>query len=108
MLAFAVLFGRTRFDRSRDMREMDKQRQQQFERCTQLVAEDGGLTARETEIFALLVRGKDRAAIREQLCISNDTVKTHTRRIYAKLGIHAKQEARALVEACMDREERGM
>ncbi|OUO92537.1 hypothetical protein B5F40_01195 [Gordonibacter sp. An230] len=108
VLAFAVLFRRARSDRSRDMREMNKQHQQQFEHCTQLVAEDGGLTARETEIFALLVHGKDRAAIREQLCISNDTVKTHTRRIYAKLGIHAKQEARALVEACMDRETRGM
>lgn len=108
VLVFAVLFGRTRSERSRDAREADERRQRQFERCTQLVAEDGGLTARETEIFALLARGEDRAAIREQLCISNDTVKTHTRRIYAKLGIHAKQEARDLVEACMDREERGM
>ena len=108
VLAFAVLFGRTRSERMRDAQEADERRHAEFERCAKLVAHDGGLTARETEIFLLLARDESRAAIRERLCISNDTVKTHTRRLYAKLDIHAKQEARALVTARMERERRGM
>ena len=92
----------------RDAQEADERRHAEFERCAKLVAHDGGLTARETEIFLLLARDESRAAIRERLCISNDTVKTHTRRLYAKLDIHAKQEARALVTARMERERRGM
>lgn len=108
VLAFAVLFGRTRSERIRDAQEAGAQRRAEFERCAALVARDGGLTARESEILLLLARDESREAIREQLCISNDTVKTHTRRLYAKLGVHAKQEARALVEARMEREHRGM
>lgn len=108
VLVFAVLFGRTRAERSRDLQEADERRRLLFDRCALQVAEEGGLTSRETEIFAMLAHGRDRASIREQLCISNDTVKTHTRRIYAKLNIHAKQEARELVETRMEREERGM
>lgn len=73
-----------------------------------MVAKEGSLTERETEVFQLLAEGKDRAAIREQLFISNDTVKTHVRRIYSKLGIHAKQEARSLVERRVEQELRGM
>lgn len=108
VLAFAVLFGRTRSERMREAKEADEQRRAEFEQCAALVARDGGLTARESEIFLLLARDESRAVIRDQLCISNDTVKTHTRRVYTKLDIHAKQEARALVEARMERERRGM
>ena len=108
VLAFAVLFRREHMERSRDLRAMSERHYNEFKRCSLLVAKEGCLTERETEVFQLLAEGKDRAAIREQLFISNDTVKTHIRRIYSTLDIHAKQEARSLVERRMEQELRGM
>lgn len=67
------------------------------ERCRQLAAEYG-LTPRETQVFALLARGRDRAHIEEALTISRNTVKAHVKHIYAKLDVHAHQELIDLVE----------
>ena len=47
---------------------------------------------RETEIAFLLARGYSRPYIREKLFISKNTVATHIRHIYGKLGIHSKEE----------------
>ena len=35
---------------------------------------------------------KDAAAIAQELFISENTVKTHMRRLYAKVGVHKKQQ----------------
>lgn len=51
-----------------------------------------GLTDRETEIAFLLARGRSRPYIREKLFISKNTVATHIRHIYGKLGVHSKEE----------------
>ena len=108
ILVLVFLFSRTRGNGKRALQEIDRQRDEDF-RCSALrVAENAALTPRETEIFLLLVEGLDRAAIREQLVISNDTVKTHIRRLYAKLDIHSKQDARRLVEERLERDGRGM
>ena len=40
----------------------------------------------------LFARGYTMAAIAKELFISENTVKTHMRRLYAKLGIHKKQQ----------------
>ena len=108
VLVFALLFSRMRTERSRDLQAIGERRRGDFERCTRFIAEESGLTAREAEVFLLLAQGEDRAAIGERLAISNDTVKTHLRRIYSKLGIHSKQEAQSLVERKIDQESRGM
>lgn len=47
----------------------------------------GDLTAREHEVFALLVRGLSNAEICDALVISDATAKTHVARILAKLGL---------------------
>lgn len=57
-----------------------------------------GLSIRELEIAELLVRGNTVPAIATKLFISEHTVKTHSKHIYAKLGIHKKQELLELVE----------
>ena len=57
-----------------------------------------GLTARETEVFELLARGRTSPFIQEKLVLSRNTVKTHVRHIYAKLGIHSQQELISIVE----------
>lgn len=51
------------------------------------------LTARESEVLALLVDGLNYAMIAEKLFISLDTVRNHIRHIYEKLHVHSKAEA---------------
>lgn len=57
------------------------------------------LTPRETEVFALLARGRSVPYIRDELIISRETAATHAKHIYAKLGVHSRQELINLVEA---------
>ena len=45
-----------------------------------------------------LCKGRTKAYIAEALYLTENTVKTHSKRIYAKLGIHSKRELLDLVE----------
>ena len=63
----------------------------------ELLQKKFGLSDRETEIAFLLARGYSRPYIREKLFISKNTVATHIRHIYGKLGIHSKEELIDLV-----------
>ena len=56
------------------------------------VAEKAELTKREREVLAMMARGRDLAYICEELCLSRNTVKGYQKSIYAKLGVHSKQE----------------
>ena len=58
----------------------------------QAVAQRYGLSRRETEIFLLLAQGRSRPYIRDELVLSKNTVATHIRHIYEKMGIHSQQE----------------
>lgn len=55
--------------------------------------QDSPLTKRETQILELITIGKDRGQIAKELFIEIETVKTHTRNIYAKLNVNTKAEA---------------
>lgn len=59
---------------------------------TARLGERCGLTDREMQILALLAEGRSSPYISEELLIGVNTVNTHKRRIYQKLGIHNKQE----------------
>ena len=50
------------------------------------------LTDRESEILLLLARGRSSTYIGEALYLSPNTVRGHIKNIYAKLGVHSKQE----------------
>lgn len=50
------------------------------------------LTEREHEVVALLARGRSKTAIGEKLFLSENTVKTYVKNVYAKLDVHTKQE----------------
>ena len=52
-----------------------------------------GLTARETEVLGLLVRGLSNAQIAERLTISKRTAGAHIEHIYAKIGVSARGAA---------------
>jgi len=56
-----------------------------------------GLTPREAEILSLLVDGHDQDGIAHDLVISPKTVSTHIQRILAKLGVHSRAQAVAVV-----------
>ena len=70
-------------------------------RC-KIIQEEYRLTSRETEIMELIVRGYSVARIAEEHVVSENTVRTHYKHIYAKLGIHKKQELIAMVDALKD------
>ena len=62
------------------------------------IARRCALTPREVEIALLIVKGYTLPMIGERLFISTDTVRSHSKKLYKKLGIHKKQELIALVE----------
>ena len=72
-----------------------------FEECCADVAQAFRLTRRETEVFLLLAQGRSSPVIEERLVVSRNTVKTHVRNIYAKLGVHSQQELIDVVEAAL-------
>lgn len=57
-----------------------------------------GLTERESEIAELLACGRDVPSIAVKLFISENTVRTHTKSFYKKMGIHTKQDFLNLLE----------
>lgn len=60
-------------------------------RCRE-IANECGLSSRELEIMMLYSQGLSSRAIAESLYISPDTVRTHVKNIYDKVGVHKKQE----------------
>ena len=61
-------------------------------------AERYGLTKRETEICSYLVRGRSAKRIAEELFISENTVWTHTKNVYAKTKVSGKDDLMNLFE----------
>jgi len=57
--------------------------------------DDLGLTARESEVLALLSEGLPNARIAEALYLSTETVRSHVKQIFKKLGAHTRSEATA-------------
>ena len=53
---------------------------------------DAGLTDRELEVMELICKGRSKGYIAESLCISENTVRSHARHLYTKVGVHSKQE----------------
>ena len=51
-----------------------------------------GLSSREHEVLVLLTRGRTIASIAEELYVSENTAKAHTKAIYRKLEVHTREE----------------
>lgn len=60
------------------------------------------LTERESEIAALLLKGKTYKAIADELYLSENTIKTHIKNIYSKFNIRNKAE---LIRLLMQKED---
>lgn len=69
-----------------------------FMKHCQLVSERFGLSERESEVLIMLAKGRNSAYIQEKLCLSKNTVSSHRKHIYTKLGVHSSQELIDLVQ----------
>ena len=94
LIGYIFLFTERDFDElSQLVTESDT-----FEEACSRIAEQHGLTNRESEILAYALRGRTSERIATELVISKSTVDTHLRRIYAKCGVHSRQELIDLME----------
>ncbi len=60
------------------------------------------LTEREVEVARLMAQGRSKAVIASRLYLSENTVRTHARNLYAKLDVHSRQELLDAIEAARD------
>ena len=65
----------------------------------QVLRERYRLSARETEVMEYIARGYTVARTAEELIVSENTIRTHSKRIYAKLDVHKKQELIDMLKA---------
>lgn len=57
------------------------------------------ISEREMDVVVLMMGGESVAAMGKALQLSENTVKSHIKKIYSKLGVHTKDEFRQLVRA---------
>ena len=55
------------------------------------------LAPREREILEFILQNKKRKDIADELCLSENTIKTYTRTLYGKLGVSSREELYALL-----------
>lgn len=55
------------------------------------------LATREREILELIFQNKKRKEIADELCLSENTIKTYTRTLYGKVGVSSREELYALL-----------
>ncbi|MDR2108674.1 MAG: helix-turn-helix transcriptional regulator [Coriobacteriales bacterium] len=64
--------------------------------CTS-IAQDYGLTPRESDVLKALALGQGSEEIAKSLFISQNTAKSHMQSIYHKIGVHSKKELHRIV-----------
>lgn len=79
---------------SRSALDRPESSQKSTEALCRNAARTFGLSRREEEICLLLLGNKTIAEVAQELFVSQNTVKTHCKHIYAKCGVHSKQELR--------------
>ncbi len=55
------------------------------------------LAVREREILGMVLQNKKRKEIADELCLSENTIKTYTRTLYGKIGVGSREELFALL-----------
>ena len=58
-----------------------------------------GLTAREVQVMQLFCKGRTKAYIAETMFVTENTVRSHIKNIYVKLGVHSRQDIQRLIDA---------
>lgn len=70
-----------------------------FEQQAQELRDRYGLSQRETEVASLLLAGRSRPYIRDELVISLNTVHSHASNIYTKCEVHSQREFMDLMDS---------
>ncbi len=70
-----------------------------IERACRRVGARHGLTDREVQVMRMICVGRSKGYIAESLSISENTVRSHARHLYSKLGAHSKQDLLDIVQA---------
>lgn len=70
-----------------------------FEKTCTRIARQYRLSPREIEVFFFLAKGRNRAYIKEELVVSDETVKSHIKSIYRKINVHSQQDLIDMIEA---------
>ena len=89
--------GSAKSPRKRDRDGMDFT--DRLSKQAQVLREQYRLSARETEVMEYIARGYTVARTAEELIVSENTIRTHSKRIYAKLDVHKKQELIDMLKA---------
>ena len=96
LLSYVFLFTERDFDALSQIVSVNDE----FEETCSAMVERFKLSNREAEILPFAVRGRTGERIAQELVITKSTVDTHLRRIYAKCGVHSRQELIDLFESC--------
>ena len=86
-------------ERGRRNFEGDFELTDRLSKQAQVLREQYRLSARETEVMEYIARGYTVARTAEELIVSENTIRTHSKRIYAKLDVHKKQELIDMLKA---------
>lgn len=78
-------------------RESGPSRSRRDEEALEHIGSRFALTEREREVMTYIYQGYSKRAIAEKLFLSQNTVRTHARTLYAKLGIHSRDALLDLV-----------
>ena len=79
-----------------------------FGATVDLACEQFGLSPRERDVLRYLAMGYSADAVAERLGVSWNTARTHSRNIYAKMGVHSRQELIEAMDAMKCRANRGL
>ena len=77
------------------IRAMSKPARPKLRESLQTALEEGmpELTKQEAKVLRLIATGLENKGIADKLCVSHNTVKTHMRNIYSKLGVNGRTQA---------------
>lgn len=88
-----------KIDDASDAKPIEPPYQDRLSKQAMLVRRYFRLSAREAEVMELIARGNTVARIAEMLVVSENTIRTHSKRIYTKLDVHKRQELRDLIDS---------
>lgn len=86
-------------DLTRSFTRIVSVQQDMIPECCDALRRRCGLTQREVEVLELQARGRDLSRMADALYVSENTIRSHCRNLYRKLGVHSKQEALDMLEA---------
>ena len=72
--------------------------EQNLQKIVTSLSEEEDLSSRESEVLTLILQNKKRKEIADELHLSENTVKTQTRTLYAKLGVKSREELYDLIK----------